>query len=525
MPEHINIDVDFDNSIDVTQITSEMIRVPGVANFKGSRYVVRLKYTPYLGDPTKLPTIGGLTRVEGSTPNSGEFRIVEQALNLKHVSPNLLEFNSAQAGNSYSVNYWKYAELQDAEKVIFHDVLREIVKSENIDLSFTTTQILIGARSYFYFNDSVIIEPVQVAVTTSLSASTTYYVYCNEFKGTNFYEGVYSISTTAPSFSNTLLGWYNGYSKAICKFTTNASSQINFVESLGFLNPQLKILTLNDNYTLTQYEDYDIIECDPTSKAFSIILPSGSAVKGKKLFFKCKTNGGRVTIVGTIDGHANYFLDGINTYLKIYYNGIEWSVLDYFNYIDYGIINRSTYTNVEIGQMEVNYDNLTGVFTIGEVVREYTDVARTIPSGIYGIVILDTGSKLSFKNAAGGGIFTNDLYLKGDTSAATADVNEATTTKNLDANIFHGWNTTDDNYRLEMNFYTSSVGAGGFEVRGFDIVGASYNSNRLNIDNNTFKLQTAANGYGGYINDAGGGIVVDIVDYYYRQKLFVKNKL
>lgn len=528
MPEHINIDVDFDNSIETTAVTGESIIVPSVANFKGgTRYVVRLKYVPYLGDPANLPTIAGLTRVEGSSPASGEFRIVEQALNLTHVSPNILEFNSAQAGNSYTVNYLRYAENQDAQKVVYHDVLRDVVKSDNIDLDFNTTQILIGSGSYYYFRDKIIIEDTQVVVSDTLSASTTYYVYCDDYKGTNFYEGVYSISTTAPSFSTALLGWYNSNSKAICKFITDGSSNIISVESLGYQHPQLKILSIDSAdttaITLNNYEDYDLIEIDPSIQAVTITLPSAAAInKGKRLKFQQIEDGGKITISGTIGGFTNLFLDAKNASLEIYSNGAAWEIIKYYNFIESGFINRSDWTNIKFGFMQVDYDNLTGTFLVGELLVEYSDVGRTTPTGIAGIIIDDDGTTLTLKNITGFGIFTNNLYLKGDTSLATADVNEPSgSTKNTDCTIIHNYGIDIDKFKLRTYISTD-----GTSNNSFAHIEGGWSGDRgtqlFQLDNNELEYYGGLSGIYFMNKATTGSNILDTEDYYYNHILEFK---
>jgi len=525
MPEHINIDVDFDNSIDTTQVINEDIIVSTVTNFKGSRYVYRLKYIPFLGDPAKLPTISGLTKVEGVSPATGEFRIVEQALNLTHPSPHMLEFNSAQAGNSYQVSYWKYAESQDKEKVVYHDVLREVVKSDGIKLSNNTTQIFIEARSYFYFREKIMIEDNQVVETPSLSASTTYYLYCDDFNGTNSYEGIYSTSTTTPAFDSTRLGYYNNDSKAIAKFITNGSSQIYFVESLGYMEPQLNILTLTGTYSLNNYEDYNVIELDGTNGDYSVTLPTGGAVvKGKKLKFKKITASGKVEITGTIDGYTNLSLFANNDILEIYFNGTEWKILGCTLSNDYGYINRSAYTNKDLGHVEIDYDNLTGTYTTGEIVREYSDVPRTIATGKYGVIISDDGTTLKLREVQGGGVFTNNLYLEGDISGATSDVNEPSgSTKNLDSNILHNMGIslayltykfyisedgTDNTLRTVVSLFAPTVYAGS--------LGMSFHS----ISINEVKTETGTGGIG-IVDDSQSNNIrqLDSEDFYYKIRL------
>jgi hypothetical protein len=115
----INAQTDFDDSILEKKSVSFTIRVPAAANFPEeatvpTRYVVRLPSVPYLADQITYPiTCGALTKVT-TAPSSGQFRIVDS---LSRTRPHLLEFNSAQSGNTYTVSYYAITSIIDHQQI------------------------------------------------------------------------------------------------------------------------------------------------------------------------------------------------------------------------------------------------------------------------------------------------------------------------------------------------------------------------------------------------------------------------
>jgi parallel beta-helix repeat protein len=113
-----NIDVDFDDSINVTEYNAGAgytFTIPSTPNFRGSRYVIRLPEIPYLKDPTKLPTITGMVRIEGAQPNTSEFRTVDVEDSDIRIAPHMVEFNAAQAGTTQTIYFWSFGSIVDVE--------------------------------------------------------------------------------------------------------------------------------------------------------------------------------------------------------------------------------------------------------------------------------------------------------------------------------------------------------------------------------------------------------------------------
>ena len=113
-----NIDVDFDDSINVTEYNTGLgytFTIPSAPNFRGDRYVIRLPEIPYLKDPTKLPIILGMTRVEGIQPNTSEFRTTDVANSDIRIAPHLVEFHADQAGQTKTIFFWSFGSIVDIE--------------------------------------------------------------------------------------------------------------------------------------------------------------------------------------------------------------------------------------------------------------------------------------------------------------------------------------------------------------------------------------------------------------------------
>jgi len=95
------------------------------------------------------------------------------------------------------------------------------------------------------------------------------------------------------------------------------------------------IINLNNNATLTiqQVQDTDIVFCDSTSTAFTVQLPSYTALPiGTAISFKKSTAvDNDVTILAeaaeTIDGDASLVLSGTTLpSAQLVYNGVAWFV-------------------------------------------------------------------------------------------------------------------------------------------------------------------------------------------------------
>ncbi len=181
---------------------------------------------------------------------------------------------------------------------------------------------------------------------------------------------------------------------------------------------------------------------------------------------------------------------------------------------DTGFIGRSDFTNVRMGSAIVDYDNLSGTFTVGEVITEAT-------SGNTGIVTADTGSVLTLKDVTGTGVFIDGRELTGSDSGATADVNVST--KNTDESVAHNLDAPLSDLLVKVLISTDGTDANSFEIMtGVSDINSPGFSSGLTIyqgDNNNITVQTGVHGIV-YLDGSGGTQVLDTEDWFYKIKVY-----
>jgi len=226
--------------------------------------------------------------------------------------------------------------------------------------------------------------------------------------------------------------------------------------------------------------------------------------------YNVDSGSGRIKVDGegaeTINGKTEIYLPSRYDYIELIAGASEWIILHINVNIWSGWISRSDYTNAHCGYPNIDYDNLSGTFLLGEIVTEGT-------TGDTGIIIYDSGSTLIVYDVTGGGIFNNNNSLTGGTSGATALVNEAGTgtTKDLDSEIAHyfGKNLRE----LDVKVFFSSDGAEGNCIECLDKIWRYSTAGEFNqvygidlnqIDADNFTVHTGANGE--IVLDAAGGI-------------------
>jgi hypothetical protein len=116
-----DLNADFDDSIEVTEYNNGLgyeFTAPSSPNFRGNRYAVYLPQIPYLKDVTKMITVVSktdsaysLARIEGKQPEDGEFRTVDADNSEIRLVPHRLEFNAAQAGQTFIAYFWCYGSI------------------------------------------------------------------------------------------------------------------------------------------------------------------------------------------------------------------------------------------------------------------------------------------------------------------------------------------------------------------------------------------------------------------------------
>jgi hypothetical protein len=274
------------------------------------------------------------------------------------------------------------------------------------------------------------------------------------------------------------------------------------------------------DYVILDDDDYDLVLVDSRTGAKLVTLPTLADNQGRVITVMAEYLGGAITVDGegaeTIDGIAAAVLQSKDDFVRVIGTATEWKILSCRQSMSTGWVNTNAWADKTLGNVNLVYDNLTGAFTVGEVVIEYSDSGRTTPTGKTGIIMSNSGTVLVLKNVAGGGTFTNNYYLKGATSAATADVNGAT--KAVETNLFHGFgrNMRDLTYHPYYSTNAAENGAYHSFATGQLSTTAEYGSVLQQIDTNNIAAQTG--NVAGYISfDANGnGILWDNEDYYYN---------
>lgn len=269
-----------------------------------------------------------------------------------------------------------------------------------------------------------------------------------------------------------------------------------------------------------------IFECDASATRFIYTLPDRISSIGKVLCFKnIKTGIARIQRAGAdVIGSSSRTVEDLFTggnMLVLYAGNTNWEYAEKpIQTLQTNWKNQSAWQNKRLGSPTCTYDNLTGTYEIGEVVKEYTNVARTLPSGIEGRILHDSGTKLLLYDVAGGGVFTNNLYLKGVNSGTTSDVNEGTgSSKNLDSNFYHGLGLYFPNFEVKFLLSTDGTENNTYMLgEGLAATGAGdYGFTEATIDNNNISVNTTSQIV--YFTAGGGLVLLDTENYYYNMML------
>lgn len=336
----------------------------------------------------------------------------------------------------------------------------------------------------------------------------------------------YVVSTTAPTDYDVVLGTLVGTAGGAFTISQTAypiynlkltQDAVDVIEKKhGITNSAVAVAA----YTIADDDNTNDIFADPSEKAFAVNLPTLAANLGRIIRVKVITAGGAVSLTPEgaelLEGvNAAFVMQSSGDHCNVIGQATGWRILSARSRMDTGYINRSDYTNQHAGNSICTYDTLTGTFTVGEVLTEYTDAGRTTPSGVTGIIMSDSGTALVCKNVAGIGVWTNNLYLKGMTSNAVALVNVST--KNVDSDITHNLGVDIDKLRIQFVLSTQTTGTGATSML-VALGTGNYNNRGLmvyEVDTNSFTLQTGTSGF--QIQDAGGGdTIIDTEDYSFK---------
>jgi hypothetical protein len=121
---------DFDDTIVNKYEYNWYFRIPESPNFPEdasvkTRYVVYLPEIPCIADLVNYPiAISGMTMIVGQAPFTGQFRITDS---LSRIRPDMIEFNSAQAGLYKTIHFWGlgsviHADFPNTLQINFEDL-------------------------------------------------------------------------------------------------------------------------------------------------------------------------------------------------------------------------------------------------------------------------------------------------------------------------------------------------------------------------------------------------------------------
>jgi len=267
------------------------------------------------------------------------------------------------------------------------------------------------------------------------------------------------------------------------------------------------------NYTILDDDGYEAIHVNPESGDVIVTLPTLADNTGRTLKIFVTHLGGKVTLDGegaeTVNGDAGFVMQSKYDHVTVFGGVSEWLILSGKQSYDTGWINTNDWTNRHLGSSTVNYDGLSGTFTVGELITEATS-ANT------GIIQSDTGSVLILKNVTGTGIFTDGRELTGGTSGATADVNESTSNKNADSNLLYDFDINSYNLIYNISASTDGTENNSFNLgQSPDWTTNSYGMQIDQTDSDSAIIQTGTSGTW-YMDGSGAISTVNTQDWFYK---------
>ena len=272
-------------------------------------------------------------------------------------------------------------------------------------------------------------------------------------------------------------------------------------------------ITITSSYTITDVDGVDTIECNPTSRAFTVTLPTQADNKGRTIIIKVTHKGGNVTVTGegaeTIDGQADFFLNRQYDFIEVYCGSTKWIVKHCFCSYSTGWINTADWTLRLLGSMQITYNAGAGSFIVGELITESV-------GGNTWIITSDTGAVLTCKEATGTGFATNTRTITGSTSGCARTVNG--TTKNVDTYISHDLvKSIGDGLKHYLVLSTDATDNNSFITYVDRDAGGNvkYNYTLNQISTSQLHIYAAENGFV-YYDKTGSAVNVDSEDWYYK---------
>lgn len=289
----------------------------------------------------------------------------------------------------------------------------------------------------------------------------------------------------------------------------------------GYTDPNkvLPVLKTSD-FSIDPADGHGLYLIDPSAGNVTGSLPPSADNIGLVIRCTVIATGGSFILDGygseTIDGRTGITLNRIYDYIEVIAVGAGWIVRSGRASYSVGNINTNDWTDRELGDMSIIYDNKTGTFTVGEEIEEYTTGGSppTGPTGNKWVICADTGTVLQCNEARGVGFATNDRWIVGTTSGAKAQVNG--TSKNFNGSVIHKLGYYPEELDIQV-WVGASAGARTYKIVpgatpiGVADGGVGFISGTLN----SFKVKTATSGFY-IIQDDGTRLVINNQDWYYN---------
>jgi len=324
--------------------------------------------------------------------------------------------------------------------------------------------------------------------------------------------------------------WLNTSSGELFYCTDNSTSSATWqsVPQSSSSSTELNVLSKTSDYTIQDSDltDYGklLILADSRTGTVEITFPTAADNEDKIIRVQVVYLGGPVEING--EGSETFNVKGTSTatlrlmssgdYLEAISNGSEWQILGLSSWFCTGVVANSDWTNRHLGSICIDFDNLSGSFTEGEVITEST-------SGNTGIIVIVSAPTMVLKDVVGGK-FTNNYTITGAQSGATADVNG--NTKNVDRNLAHYIGVSLEHLDVKIYYDSSTSYSSTHHLRlsqgCFKDGTSEYGWEVSGIGSCAALIQTGANGVLG-LTSAGEQQIIDNEDYVY--KIFIGIKI
>ena len=299
-------------------------------------------------------------------------------------------------------------------------------------------------------------------------------------------------------------------------FSYTGVADDNSAEDLTNVTPIL--ITKSAAYTQTDQLGFPVFSytCGTATKIHT--LPTVADNKNAHVrIIKADTGYGPILVKAegseTINGLPHVFLWSQNDCIELMSTGSGYIIVNDFKpYFYSGWISCSDWTDRHLGFATIVYDTLVGTIQIGDKV--------TGANGSYGIVIYDNGSMtciIASCVTVGETVFANNEVLTFDLSGATAAVDMASGLKNVDSNIYHGWNKVFEKIFCTTWYSTNGTDAAGRLPEEYFFDGSNQRGQMsIPIDTNSILYQTGAYDSASLLN-TGSGISLRAQDYFYNQ--------